>query len=406
MNLDKEIFKNLGFSTKAIHGGNKKNDVGSAITPIYQTSTFIFDSAEQGGRIFSGDEAGYRYTRFGNPTNTVLEEKLALLEGAEACISAASGIGAISTALWTTLRAGDHVISCETIYGDTSALLNNGLKKYGVEIDFVDMANPENVRKAMKENTKVVYIETPANPTLKLSNIRSISKIAHENKDCIVMVDNTFCTPYIQKPIELGADVVLHSGTKFLNGHGDVVAGFILGSKKFINEAKFGLQKLTGAILSPFDSYLLIRGLKTLPIRMEKHCTNALAVANFLENHPAVYKVYYPGLKSFNQYELANEQMTLYGAIIAFELCGGLKSGRTLMNKLKICRLAVSLGDTETLIQHPASMSHAACSKEERLSARISDGLVRLAVGLENVEDIISDLKQALDLLINNLKRD
>lgn len=397
--MDKDILYNSGFSTKAIHGGNRRNDVGSAATPIYQTSTFIFDSAEQGGRIFSGDEAGYRYTRFGNPTNEVLEEKLALLEGAESCISAASGIGAISTALWTSLKAGDHVISGETIYGDTSALLNNGLKKYGVEIDFVDMADPENVRKTMKENTRVVYIETPANPTLKLSHIKAISKIAHENKNCIVMVDNTFCTPFIQRPLELGADVVLHSGTKFLNGHGDVVAGFILGSKEFISEAKLGLQKLTGAILSPFDSYLLIRGLKTLPIRMEKHCSNAISVAEFLEKHPAVEKVYYPGLKSFEQYELYKKQMNLPGAIIAFELVGGLESGRTLMNNLKLCRLAVSLGDTETLIQHPASMSHAVCSKEERLTAGISDGLVRLAVGLEDVKDIIEDLKQALDLI-------
>lgn len=398
--MDKEILNNLGFSTKAIHGGNRNNDVGSAATPIYQTSTFIFDSAEQGGRIFSGDEAGYRYSRFGNPTNTVLEEKLALLEGAEDCISAASGIGAISTALWTSLKAGDHVISGETIYGDTSALLNNGLKKYGVEIDFVNMADPENVKKAMKENTRVVYIETPANPTLKLSDIKAISKIAHENKNCIVMVDNTFCTPFIQRPLELGADVVLHSGTKFLNGHGDVVAGFILGSKEFISEAKLGLQKLTGAILSPFDSYLLIRGLKTLPIRMEKHCSNAMAVAEFLGKHPAVEKVYYPGLENFEQYELYKNQMSLPGAIIAFELVGGLESGRTLMNNLKLCRLAVSLGDTETLIQHPASMSHAVCSKEERLAAGISDGLVRLAVGLEDVKDIIEDLKQALDLIV------
>lgn len=393
-------FENLGFSTKAIHAGNNKNDAGSAATPIYQTSTFIFNSTEQGGRIFSGDEAGYRYSRFGNPTNSVLEEKLAILEDAESCISASSGMGAISTALWTALKYGDHVISSSTIYGDTSALLNIGLKKYGVEIDFVDMSVPENVRNAMKENTRVVYIETPANPTLKINDIRAISNIAHENKNCIVMVDNTFCTPYIQKPLKLGADVVLHSGTKFLNGHGDVIAGFILGSKGFISEARLGIQKLTGAVLSPFDSYLVIRGLKTLPIRMEKHCSNAMAVAEFLESHEAVERVYYPGLKSFNQYSLAKRQMNLPGAIIAFELSAGIEGGRTFMDNLKLCRLAVSLGDTETLIQHPASMSHSICSKEERLAAGISDGLVRLAVGLEDVKDIIDDLKQALDLII------
>ena len=308
-------------------------------------------------------------------------------------------MGAISTALWTTLKAGDHVISSETIYGDTSALLNNGLRKYGVEIDFVDMSEPLNVLKAMKPNTKVIYIETPANPTLKLNDINAISKIGHINKNCIVMVDNTFCTPYIQRPLELGADIVLHSGTKFLNGHGDVVAGFILGSEDFIKEARLGVQKLTGAILSPFDSYLVIRGLKTLPLRMEKHCANAIAVAEFLEKHTVVEKVYYPGLKSFNQYDLAQKQMSLPGAIIAFELIGGIESGRILMNNLKLCKLAVSLGDAETLIQHPASMSHSICSKEERLSAGISDGLVRLAVGLEDAMDIITDLEQALDLI-------
>lgn len=213
------------------------------------------------------------------------------------------------------------------------------------------------------------------------------------------MVDNTFCTPYIQRPLELGADIVLHSGTKFLNGHGDVVAGFILGSEDFIKEARLGVQKLTGAILSPFDSYLVIRGLKTLPLRMEKHCANAIAVAEFLEKHTVVEKVYYPGLKSFNQYDLAQKQMSLPGAIIAFELIGGIESGRILMNNLKLCKLAVSLGDAETLIQHPASMSHSICSKEERLSAGISDGLVRLAVGLEDAMDIITDLEQALDLI-------
>lgn len=392
--------KALGFSTKAIHAGSKKNDVGSAATPIYQTSTFIFQSAEQGEKIFSGEEKGYRYSRFGNPTNNVLEEKLAVLEGAKACVSAASGMGAITTALWTALKSGDHVISGSTIYGDTSAFFNNGLKKYGVDVEFVDMAEPEKVRRAMKKNTRVVYIETPANPTLKLCDIRAVAEIAHENENCIVMVDNTFCTPYLQKPIELGADVVLYSGTKYLNGHGDVIAGFIVGNQKFIREARLGVQKLTGAILSPFDSYLLIRGLKTLPIRMDRHCQNAMAVAEFLEGHPAVEKVYYPGLRTFEQQELAEKQMSLPGAIIAFELKGGLGSGKTLMNSLRLCTLAVSLGDTETLIQHPASMSHAVCSKEERLKAGISDGLVRLAVGLEDAEDIIEDLQQALDLAV------
>lgn len=392
-----DIFENASFSTKEIHGGYKKNSEHAAATPIYQTSTFLFDSALEGGKIFSGQKEGYRYSRFGNPTNEVLEDKLSLLEEAEDCASTSSGIGAISAALWAVLKAGDHVICCRTVYGDTSALLNYGFKKMGVEVDFVDMSKSNEVRQALKENTKVVYIETPANPTLKISDIRAISDIAHENKDCIVMVDNTFSTAYMQRPLRLGADVVLYSGTKFLNGHGDVIAGFVLGKKELIKEVKFCIQKMTGAILSPFDAFLVIRGLKTLSLRVEKHCLNAMKVAEFLESHPEVEKVYYPGLKSFEQYDLAKEQMSLSGAMIAFELKKGLESGVTLMNQLKLCRLAVSLGDTETLIQHPASMSHAICTKEERQAAGISDGLVRLAVGLEGAEDIILDLKQALE---------
>ena len=264
------------------------------------------------------------------------------------------------------------------------------------------MADPENVRKAMKKNTKVIYLETPANPTLKLIDIKNVSEIAHENKGCTVVVDNTFSTPYIQRPLELGADVVVHSATKFLNGHGDVIAGFVAGTKDYISQVRlFGIKDMTGACLSPFDAYLIIRGMKTLPVRMEKHCSNAMKVAEFLEGHPAVEKVYYPGLKSFSQHELAKKQMTMPGAIISFELKGGVEEGRTVMNKLKLCTLAVSLGDAETLIEHPASMTHFPYTKEERLAAGISDGLVRLAVGLENPEDIIADLKQALDSILS-----
>lgn len=389
----------LGFSTQEIHGGYKANSEKAAAVPIYQTSSFLFDSAEDGGKIFSGEKAGYRYSRFGNPTNTALENKMSLLEGAEACVSTSSGISAISSVLWAALQSGDHVIACRTLYGDTSALLNYGFKKMGIEIDFVDMSDVENVKNFMKKNTKVVYIETPANPTLVLSDIAAIAQVVHKNKDCLVIVDNTFSTPYIQRPLQLGADAVVYSGTKFLNGHGDVIAGFVLGKKDFINQVRFCVQKMTGAILGPFEAYLVIRGLKTLSLRMERHCENALRIAKYLNNHPKVDKVYYPGLESFQQYELAESQMKLPGAMIAFEMKGGYDSGVTLMNNLKICRLAVSLGDVETLIQHPASMSHAVCTREERLAAGVTDGLVRLAVGLECVEDIIQDIDNAMQLI-------
>lgn len=398
-----ENIKEMGFDTRAIHGGHiGDKQFGSLATPIYQTSTFIFDSAEQGGNRFAGQENGYIYTRLGNPTCTEVEEKLALLEGGEAAVSTGSGMGAISSALWTALKAGDHVVASDTLYGCTFALLNHGLTRFGIDVTFVNASNPEEVREALRPNTKVVYLESPANPTLKINDIRKISDIAHKNSsDCLVFVDNTFCTPCLQRPLELGADVVVHSATKYLNGHGDVIAGFVVGKQDFINQVRFfGLKDMTGAVLSPFDAYLIIRGMKTLPIRMERHCKNAMEVAKFLEAHPAVDKVYYPGLESFEDYELAKKQMSHPGAMISFELKGGVAEGRTVMNNVKLSTLAVSLGDAETLIQHPASMTHSPYTAEERHAAGISDGLVRLSVGLENVEDIIADLKQSLDLIV------
>lgn len=399
--MNNKDLKNKGFATKAIHGGHQPNQYGALSTPIYQTSTFVFDNAKQGGDRFALKEDGYIYSRLGNPTNTSLEEKLALLEGTEAAISTASGIGAISAAMWTALKAGDHVVASDTLYGCTFAYLNHGLTRYGVEVTFCDASDPENIRKAMQENTRVVYLETPANPSLKINDIEAISKIAHENKNCLVFVDNTFCTPYIQRPTELGADVVIHSGTKYLNGHGDVISGFVCGTKEFIDNVRFfGIKDMTGANLSPFDAFLIIRGLKTLAIRMDRHCANAMKVAEFLESHPAVEKVYYPGLKSFPQYKLAKKQMKLPGGMVAFELKGGLEEGIKVMDNVKLCKLAVSLGDAESLIEHPASMTHSPYSAEERAEAGISDSLVRLSVGLEDATDIIEDLNNVLNMLL------
>lgn len=396
-----ENLKNKKFATKAIHGGHKKDPVSGALTtPIYQTSTFVFDSAEQGGRRFALEEDGFIYSRLGNPTNAQLEEKMALLENGEACMSTGSGIGAITSALWTALKAGDHIVASKTLYGCTYAMLNHGISRYGVEVTFVDATNLDEVKGAMKENTKVVYLETPANPDLKLVDIEAISKIAHEVEGCMVFVDNTFCTPYLQRPIELGADVVVHSATKYLNGHGDVIAGFVVGKKDFITQVRlFGVKDMTGSVLSPFDAYLILRGMKTLQIRMDRHTKNAIEVAKFLESHPNVETVSYPGLESFLQYELAKKQMDMPGGMIAFEVKGGLEGGKKLLNSLELCTLAVSLGDCETLIQHPASMTHSPYTQEERAEAGISEGLIRISVGLEDAEDIIADLKQGLDRL-------
>ncbi|RVU55876.1 methionine gamma-lyase [Anaerosphaera multitolerans] len=392
---------NKGFSTKQIHAGVQKNQFGALSTPIYQSSTFIFDSAEQGGRRFALEEEGYIYSRLGNPTNTVVEEKVAMLEGAEAAVSTASGMGAISSVMWTMLKAGDHVIASKTLYGCTFALLSHGLTKFGVEVTFVDPRDPQNFKDAMKENTRVVYLETPANPNMYITDIEAVSKIAHENKDCVLVVDNTYNTPYIQKPIELGADIVVHSATKYLNGHGDVIAGFAVGSKELIDQVRLlGVKDCTGAVLGAFEAFLIQRGMKTLSVRMEKHSENAMKVAEFLEAHPAVESVQYPGLKSFPQYDLAKKQMRLPGGMISFEVKGGIEAGIKLMNSVELCSIAVSLGDTETLIQHPASMTHSPYTPEERAESGIAEGLVRISVGLEDVEDIIADLKQALDSII------
>lgn len=390
--------KKCGLGTTAIHAGTLKNLYGTLAMPIYQTSTFIFDSAEQGGRRFALEEAGYIYTRLGNPTTTVLEDKIAALEEGEAAVATSSGMGAISSTLWTVLKAGDHIVTDKTLYGCTFALMCHGLTRFGIDVTFVDTSNLDEVKNAMKENTRVVYLETPANPNLKIVDIEALAKIAHTNPNTLVIVDNTFATPYMQKPLTLGADVVVHSVTKYINGHGDVIAGLVITNKALADQIRFvGLKDMTGAVLGPQDAYYIIRGMKTFEIRMERHCKNAKKVVEFLNNHPKIERVYYPGLETHPGYEIAKKQMKDFGAMISFELKGGFEAGKTLLNSLKLCSLAVSLGDTETLIQHPASMTHSPYTKEEREAAGITDGLVRLSVGLENVEDIIADLEHGLE---------
>lgn len=399
--MDKDLLKKLGFATQAIHGGHQPNQFGALVDPIYQTSAFTFETAEQGGRRFALEEPGYIYSRLGNPSCNSVEEKIALLEGGEACVSAGSGMGAITSAIWVCVKQGDHIISSKTLYGCTFAFLSHGITRYGVDVTFVDTRNPENVKNAMRPNTKLVYLETPANPNMNITDIKAVADVVHQQDDCILMIDNTFSTPYITKPLALGADVVVHSATKYLNGHGDVIAGFVVGKEDHINQVRLlGIKDLTGATLSPFNAFLISRGLKTLEIRMEKHCANAQKVAEFLENHPAVDNLLYPGLPSFPQYELAKQQMSLPGGMIAFEVKGGIEAGKKLLNSLKMLVISVSLGDAETLIQHPASMTHSPYTPEEREASDISEGLVRISVGLENAEDIIADLKQALDIII------
>ena len=333
-----------------------------------------------------------------NPTTTVLENKIAALEEGEAAVATSSGMGAISSTLWTVLKAGDHVVTDKTLYGCTFALMCHGLTRFGIEVTFVDTSNLDEVKNAMKENTRVIYLETPANPNLKIVDLEVLSKLAHTNPNTLVIVDNTFATPYMQKPLKLGADIVVHSVTKYINGHGDVIAGLVITNKELADQIRFvGLKDMTGAVLGPQDAYYIIRGMKTFEIRMERHCKNAKKVVEFLNKHPKIERVYYPGLETHPGHEIAKKQMKDFGAMISFELKGGFEAGKTLLNNLKLCSLAVSLGDTETLIQHPASMTHSPYTKEEREAAGITDGLVRLSVGLENVEDIIADLEQGLE---------
>ena len=390
------VKENSGFGTKAIHGGKMKDTQYGALTmPIYQTSTFEFDCCEQGGRRFAGEEKGYIYTRLGNPSISAVENKVALLEGGEACAAASSGMGAVSACLWSIAGAGKHILADETLYGCTFALLNHGMTRYGVEVTFVDTSDLEQVKANLKENTVCVYLETPANPNLKISDIQAVAELAHAYNPAIqVVCDNTFASPYLQRPLELGADVVVHSATKYLNGHGDVIAGFVVGTEAFINEVKmFGLKDMTGATLGPFEAFLIMRGLKTIEIRMERHCANAKSVAEYLVKQEKVERVYYPGLETHPGYEIAKKQMQVFGAMISFEVKGGKEGGMKFVNSLSMIPIAVSLGDAETLVQHPASMTHSVYTEEELKAAGISAGLIRLSVGLENAEDIIADLE-------------
>jgi len=384
--------RKAGFSTRAIHAGEKEEATGSVTTPIYQTAPFHFKNAAHAADVMGGREKGYVYSRGLNPTTEVLEEKMADLEGGEAALAQTTGMAAISTALFTTIKAGDHVLSDEVIYGSTYDLLVD-LRKFGVEVDFIDTSDINNVVGAFRKNTKLIFFETPANPTMKLTDIRAVSDVAHE-RSSLVFVDNTYMSPYLQQPLALGADVVLHSATKYLNGHGDTLGGLIVGTADFIKIARHTAKNIGGAI-TPFSAWLIIRGMKTLSVRMDRHNENAMAVAKFLHDHEKIDNVHYPGLPDFPQYDLARNQMCGSGGMIAFCL-KNVEDVPVFLDALELCTLAVSLGETGTLIQHPATMTHAVVPREERIKYGITDELIRISVGIEDAVDIIADLEQAL----------
>ena len=388
--------KNLGFNSKLIHGGGHHDEYNAATVPIYQTSTFRFDSAEDGAACFAGEKDGYVYTRIGNPTVSALERQVAELEHGYGAVAFASGMGAVSTVYMAYLNAGDHMISSDAVYGASRTMMEGHMSRFGVQSTYVKTENLENIKAAIRPNTKMLYIETPANPTMGITDIAACAKIAKEH-NLLLVVDNTFCSPYLQNPLDLGADVVLHSVTKFINGHADIVGGIVITKTQELYKQLHVMMLNLGGNMDPHQAYMVIRGLKTLGIRIDRAQESAMKVAEFLESHPQVASVAYPGLKSHPQYEVAKKQMRGTGTMISFELKGGLEAGRKLMNNVKMCILAVSLGGVETLIQHPASMTHSKVSATAKAAAGITDGLVRFSVGIENVEDIIADLKQALD---------
>lgn len=386
-----------GLATRAIHFGYNPQDEHGALTPpLHLTSTYAFESAEAAGEVFAGEREGYAYSRVGNPTNDLLERRIANLEGGEAAVSNASGMGAITSLLWTFLQSGDEIITDLTLYGCTFSLFSHGFSRFGIKVTHIDMTDPANLEAAINDKTKFVYFETPANPNMRIIDIAAIVRIAHKN-GARVVVDNTYATPIITRPIELGADFVVHSATKYLGGHGDLLAGLVVGRLEDIIEVRtVGVKDMTGAVLAPFNAMLILRGLKTLELRMERHSENAMRIAQMLAAHPEVDVVNYPGLESFPQQALAKTQMSLFGGMIAFEVKGGFDGGKRVMNRLNLIQRAVSLGDAETLIQHPASMTHATYAEEDRAAHGISEGLIRISAGLENVDDILADLSQAL----------
>jgi len=388
--------KQLGTNSKLVHAGAVDDAYGSATVPIYQTSTFAFESAQNGADRFAGQSRGYIYTRLGNPTVDALERQVAELENGFGAIATSSGMGAISTLYMTVLSQGAHIVGTASVYGPSRILIEKHFTRFGVECTFLDTSNLDQVRCAIKPNTRLVYLESPSNPAMIVSDLRAVSELAHA-RGCLVAVDNTFASPYLQRPLDLGADISLHSVTKFINGHADVVGGILAVKNEALYRSLRPMMIALGCNMDPHQAYLVIRGLKTLGIRVERAQANAITVARWLEAHPKVEWVRYIGLPSHPQHELARRQMSGFGAMISFELRGGLEAGRVLMDNVRLATLAVSLGGVETLIEHPASMTHAGMSRQDRLEAGITDGLVRYSVGIEDAEDLIGDLKQALE---------
>jgi methionine-gamma-lyase len=386
--------------TDCIHAGSAPDPAfGAVVPPIFQSSTFVFKTPEEGAARFAGEDPGYIYTRMGNPTISALEENVATLEGGSFALATSSGMAGVSTVFFALLSAGDHVVCSASVYGPSRVVLERDFSRFGIQASMVDTSDPELLRAAMTDRTRVVFVETPANPTLAITDLRKAAEIAH-GSGALLVVDNTFMSPVLQKPFEHGADIVLHSVTKFLNGHADVVGGVLVFQDEDLMKQVRSVLHYLGGTMDPHQAWLVHRGIKTLAMRVRKAQENAQALAELLAGHPVVDEVRYPGLPGHPQADLISRQMAGPGSLISFELKGGIEAGRRVLGAVHLPALAVSLGGVESLIQHPASMTHAAVSREDRLAAGITDGLVRLAVGCEGRDDLVQDLRQALDTLL------
>ena len=384
--------------TLVIHEGyDNEAHHGSLVTPLYQTSTFSFESAKQGERRFSGEEEGPIYSRLGNPTVHVLEERINMLENGQGALAYGSGMAAVSSILVHLTKAGNHILCTRGIYGCTFGLLSMMEEKYNITHDLIRMGTEEDIEKAITPETVCIYVETPINPTMELVDLHAVVNVAKRH-GLRVVVDNTFSSPYLQNPLTMGVDFVLHSATKYINGHGDVIAGLLVGNdKEEMDQIRMSVQKDFGGIISPFDAWLLIRGLKTLHVRMERHTSNAEKLLVYLKDHSLVEKVFYPFDKDNPQYEIAKRQMSAGGGLISFTIKGGQEGAQHFMDSLSLIKIAVSLGDAETLIQHPATMTHSVVPEENRLAMGITNSLLRLSVGLENADDLLADLAGAFE---------
>ncbi|HEX5482723.1 MAG TPA: aminotransferase class I/II-fold pyridoxal phosphate-dependent enzyme [Terriglobia bacterium] len=384
------------FATIAVHAGESPCPVTGALdTPIYQSTTFVSPNADEMAAVYGEEKPGYMYTRYGNPTLRALESKMAALEGGEAALVAASGMAAISSAILGYIKAGDHVVAARSLYGAAYNFLRAKLPRYGASTTFASSARVEDFEKCIQPNTRLIYFETPSNPVLEIIDIAALAQLAHA-RQIPLMMDNTFASPVLQQPLALGTSVVVHSATKYLCGHGDALGGAIIGPKAYIADLNREIIRDFGGVMSPFNGWLILRGIHTLHLRMAAQCASAQRIAEFLSAHPKVERVNYPGLAAHPGHALARQQMKAFGAMISFEARGGYESGKKVMDRVQIFARAASLGDTRSLIVHSASTSHRAVPRDERIAAGVTDGLVRLSIGVEAVEDLIEDLDQAL----------